>query len=95
MDDDLLCGKKVTIHRVAIQKEVMKIFKDESILNCHLHITVIATAGREEEEEGKKVLLDVLACLWQNCFTSLIIGNNEKVPFTGLVMQKLQWEAIA
>ena len=72
----------------------MKIFKDESILICHLHITFIPTAGREEKGEGNKVLLDVLACLWQKCFTSLMIGDNEKVPFIEHDMQKLQWEAI-
>lgn len=59
IDDDPLCGKKVTIHWVAIQEEVMQTFKDESILNCHLHITLIATADGEEEGEGKKVRLNV------------------------------------
>ena len=37
----------------------MQTFKDESILNCHLHITLIATADGEEEGEGKKVRLNV------------------------------------
>ena len=52
-DDDLLCEKKENIHRVAIQEEVIQIFKDESILNCYLHITVIHTSGLVKKRREK------------------------------------------
>ena len=44
----------------------------------------IGTAGQEEEWEGKGILLDLLACFWQKCFISLMIGNNGKVHLLGM-----------
>ena len=44
----------------------------------------IGTAGQEEEWEGKGILLDLLACFWQKCFISLMIGNNGKVNLLGM-----------
>ena len=52
IDDGLLCEKKVTIHRVAIQEEVMQIFKDESTLNYHLHI--LALLGKKRSEKARE-----------------------------------------
>ena len=43
---EIPCEKKVTIHRVAIQEEVIQMFKDESTLNYHLHILVLQRGSR-------------------------------------------------
>ena len=52
IDDGLLCEKKVTIHRVAIQEEVIQIFKYESTLNYHIHILALLGKKRSEKARG-------------------------------------------
>ena len=44
---------------------------------------------------GKEVLLDVMTCFWQECFTALTNGNNEKIPYIRHDLQKPECMAIA
>ena len=43
---------------------------------------------------GAEVTRDVFTTLWQEIFTSLTVGNVEKLPCLRHDHQKTQWEAI-
>ena len=71
------------------------IFSDQSILTYSLDMVVIAARGEPEAGWGRGVPLDVLMCFWQECFTALTTGSNEKIPYIRHDLQKAEWEAIA
>ena len=56
---------------------------------------VIDERGRHEKGEGKGVVLDMVTNFWQDCFTSLMVGSSEKIPFIRHDLQKKEWEAVA
>lgn len=87
--------QRVTVHRSNVRKDVIKIFSDPSILSSSLDVVVIDARGEPEAGRGRGVLLDVLTCFWQECFTALTTGSNEKIPYIRHDLQKPEWKAIA
>lgn len=101
-DSELVCmldcyaeDKSITVHRCTIRKDVIEIFSDKNILNFNLNVVVIDANGQQEDGKGRGVMLDVLTNFWQECFTALTVGSNEKIPFIRHDLQKKEWEAIA
>ena len=58
-------------------------------------MVVIDARSEPEAGRGKEVLLDVMTCFWQECFTALTNGNNEKIPYIRHDLQKPECMAIA
>ncbi len=56
---------------------------------------VLDERGRYEKGEGKGVVRDIITNFWQDCFTSLMVGSSEKIPFIRHDLQKKEWEAVA
>ncbi|XP_022800904.1 uncharacterized protein LOC111338653 [Stylophora pistillata] len=50
--------------------------------------------GGPEAGRSRGVLLDVLTRFWQEFFTALTIGGNEKIPYIRHDLQKAEWQAI-
>jgi hypothetical protein len=101
-DDDLVSifdlekpVKHVLVHRSSIRKDIITIFSDPGILNYVIQVQVIDERGRHEKGEGKGVVIDMITNFWQECFTSLMVGSSEKIPFIRHDLQKREWEAIA
>ena len=70
-------------------------FKDHSIINCDL--TFVFIDGRRNEEKGSEigVVRDALSLFWKEVYDSLLIGENERVPFIRHDYNRSDWEAIA
>ena len=58
-------------------------------------MVVIDARSEPEAGQGKEVLLDIMTCFWQECFTALTNGSNEKIPYIRHDLQKPEWKAIA
>ena len=87
--------KCVLIHRSSIRKDMITIFSNPGILNSVIQVQIIDERGRHEKGEGKGVVLDMVTNFWQDCFTSLMVGSSEKIPFIRHDLQKKEWEAVA
>ena len=87
--------KQVVLYLSFIHQDVINLFKDPSILDCMLNITVINANGQPEKGDGEGVLRDVLTHFWHEFFTTLSIGETEKTPHIWHDLQKLEWQAIA
>ena len=80
--------KFVFIHRTSFRKDMITIFSDPGIFNSVIQVQVIDERGRYEKGEGKGVVLDMITNFWQDCFTSSMVGSNEKIPFIRHDVQK-------
>ena len=70
-------------------------FKDHSIINCDLTFVFIDGRGHEEKGSGIGVVRDALSLFWKEVYVSLLIGENERVPFIRHDYSRSDWEAIA
>jgi hypothetical protein len=68
---------------------------DSNIINCSLDVVVINANGNPEPGKGKRVICDVLTHFWQDFFTALSTGGDEKTPRIRHDLQKPEWQAIA
>ena len=87
--------QRVTVYRSNVKKDVIKIFSDPRIFSYSFDVVVIDARSEPEAGQGKEVLLDVMTCFWQECFTALTNGSNEKIPYIRHDLQKPEWKAIA
>lgn len=86
--------KSIILHRAVLKQEMLDIFKDPTILEYDLDVTIISHNGNEEGGKGTGVVREVLATFWDQCFNSLTVGAFEKVPNIRHDHQKAEWEAI-
>lgn len=82
------------VHREMIKLDLIEIFKDPSILQYHLDITIVESNGVEEQGKGSGVVREILSLFWKECYSSLTVGATEKVPNVRHDFQKSQWEAV-
>lgn len=87
--------KNVLVHRVMIKSDMIRVFKDPDILSCNVDVKFIGDNGAEEAGSGVGVLRDALTSFWAQCFNSLSVGAQEKVPAIRHDFQRSEWEAIA
>ena len=83
------------IHRLNVKKDMINAFKDPSVMDCDLTFVFIDGRGNEEKGSGVGVVRDVLSLFWKEVYDSLLIGENERVPFIRHDYNRLDWEAIA
>ena len=74
------------------RKDVIEIFSDPSILSYTLDVVVIDAEVKLRQHGAKGFYL---MSFWQDCFTALTTGSNEKTPCIRHDLQKPEWEAIA
>lgn len=82
------------VHRTHLRDDLMKLFSDPEILQKSIQWRIIDDHGREEEGVGAGVERDIFASFWQSIFSSLTLGDLEKVPCIRHDLQKSEWEAI-
>ena len=85
----------VKIHRLNVKQDMINAFKDHSIINCDLTFVFIDGRGNEEKGSGIGVVRDALSLFWKEVYDSLLIGENERVPFIRHDYNRSDWEAIA
>ena len=86
---------QIILYRAMLKDNMIEAFKDPEILHVNLDVTFIGNNGREEEGRGPGVFRDALSTFWNQFFTSLTVGAQEKVPAIRHDYQKPEWEAIA
>ncbi|KAK3742020.1 hypothetical protein QZH41_014346 [Actinostola sp. cb2023] len=86
--------KLVKVHRVNIKTDLVNIFSDQKILQKTIEWKVIDDHGKEEEGEGAGVQRDIFSTFWQSIYSSVTLGDLEKVPCIRHDHQKTEWEAI-
>ena len=84
--------QRVTVYRSNVKKDVIKIFSYPRIFSYSFDVVVIDARSEPEAGQGKEVLLDVMTCFWQECFTALTNGSNEKIPYIRHDLQKSEWK---
>ena len=85
----------VKIHRLNVKQDMINTFKDHSIINCDLTFVFIDGRGNEEKGSGIGVVRDALSLFWKEVYDSLLIRENERVPFIRHGCNRSDWEAIA
>ena len=93
--DEVTVKKKVTLHRLQIEKEVIELFQDPLIQCYDLDITLIDVRGENETGEGIGVTREVFHLFFKEFLPSNTVGCREKVPFIRHDMSKNEWSAIA
>jgi hypothetical protein len=78
-----------------MKADLIKAFTDPSILNDDIYISVINQRGEKEEGFGSGVYRDVLSTFWYEVYESLMVGEEERVPYIRHDYQWQEWEAIA
>ena len=78
-----------------MKADLIKAFTDPSILNDDIYISVINQRGEKEEGFGSGVYRDVLSTFWYEVYESLMVGEEERVPYIRHDYQRQEWEAIA
>ena len=89
------CCKILHIHRLNVKKDMINAFKDPSVMDCDLTFVFIDGRGNEEKGSGIGVVRDALSLFWKEVYDSLLIGENERVPFIRHDYNRIDWEAIA
>lgn len=84
----------IKVHRLNVKRDLIDIFKDESVMADDLEVVVIDFRGRQEIGKGVGVLRDILSLFWKEAYDSLFIGENERVPFVRHDYQREEWAAI-
>lgn len=86
----------ITVHRGNVRKDLITIFQDPSIMNCHIIVEMLNERGIAEKGRGSGVFKDTLISLfWKDVYDSLMLGEGERVPSIRHDFQRKQWEAIA
>lgn len=84
----------MVVHRGHVKEELIQIFSDKEIMQQPLEWRFIDDQGRQEEGVGSGVQRDVFATFWQSVFSSLTVGDVQKVPCIRHDHQKNEWEAV-
>ena len=84
----------VRVHRTQLKEDLIKLFSDPEILQQPIEWRIIDDHGREEEGVGAGVQREIFSTFWQSVFSSLTLGDVEKVPCIRHDHQKSEWEAI-
>ena len=87
--------RAVKIHRLNVKQDTINALKDHSIINCDLTFVFIDGRGHEEKGSEIGVVRDALSLFWKEVYDSLLIGENERVPFIRHDYRRYDWEAIA
>ncbi|XP_028413816.1 uncharacterized protein LOC114536664 [Dendronephthya gigantea] len=87
--------KVIKIHRLNVKKDMITAFKEQSIMDCNLTFVFIDGRGNEEKGAGIGVVRDVISLFWKDVYDSLLIGENERVPYIRHDYNRADWEAIA
>lgn len=84
----------IKVHRLNVKRDLIDIFKDQSVMGDDLEVVVIDFRGRQEIGNGVGVLRHILSLFWKEAYDSLFIGENERVPFVRHDYQREEWAAI-
>ena len=82
-------------HRTILKDDMIATFKEEGILHKNIDVTLIGYNGKVEKGKGDGVFRDALATFWNQFFSSLAVGAQEKIPAIRHDYQKDGWAAIA
>jgi len=70
----------ITLHRGNVRKDLIAIFRDLSIMNCHIIVEMLNERGITEKGRGSGVFKDTLSLFWKDVYDSLMLGEGERVP---------------
>ena len=84
----------LVVHRTCIIMDMIKHFKDESVMKCELLFKVINERGKEEIAQGSGVNKEVFCLFWKEFSNSMTIGETERVPFVRHDHFVKEWEAV-
>ncbi|KAJ7382411.1 hypothetical protein OS493_035254 [Desmophyllum pertusum] len=85
----------ITLHRGNIRRDMIDIFIDPSIMNCHIMVEMVNERVLQNKAEVQACFKDVLSLFWKEVYDSLMLGEGERVPFIRHDFQRKEWEAIA
>ena len=86
--------KLLKVNRTHIKTDLIKHFKDPSILHCDLVFEIIDEFGNVEKGAGIGVAREVYTLFWTEFAISMTIDERERVPFVRHDHFIEEWEAI-
>lgn len=92
IDEPVRC---IRVHRASVREDMLDIFSDQSIMFAPLQVTLVNTFGRDEEGLGSGPSREVFALFWKEAYNSLLLGEQERVPYIRHDYTREKWEAIA
>ena len=76
--------------------DMIEVFKDPSLMETHLKVTMINTQGKiEAGSDANGVFRDALSAFWTAFENSCTVGEDERIPVIRHDFQAPEWEAIA
>ena len=85
----------ITVQRGNVRKDLIAIFQDPSIMNCHIIVEMMNERRVAEKGRWSDVFTDTLSLFWKDVYDSLMLGEGERVPSIRHDFQRKEWEAIA
>lgn len=65
----------ITIYRGNGKRDLIAIFQDPSIMNCHIIVHVLNERGISEKGRGLGMFKDILSLFWKDIYDSLMLGE--------------------
>ena len=76
--------------------DMIEVFKDPSIMEAHLKVTMVNAHGQEEAgSDANGVFRDALSAFWSAFENSCTVGEDERIPVIRHDFQAPEWEGIA
>ncbi|KXJ05680.1 hypothetical protein AC249_AIPGENE10406 [Exaiptasia diaphana] len=88
-------SRTIRVRRVEIVKDMIKQFKDSSLMNARITIAMINDSGKEEVgvDDGG-VFRDALSAFWTKLFESSSVGEDEKILCLSNDFQNPEWQSV-
>ena len=84
----------LTVHRSLIGSDTIEHFEDTRVMNSSLLFTVINERGGKEGGVGVGVEREVYSLFWKQLANSVMIGEQERVPFIRHDHFIKEWKAV-
>lgn len=84
----------IRIHRARVREDMLEIFSDPTILSSQLSATIVDSQGNAEKGAGTGVLREIFSMFWKDLNDSLLVGENERVPYIRHDYDKCKWEVV-
>ena len=95
-NDEFASFRVLKLRRVNIMRDMVEIFKDESVMACAIKVVMINSAGKQElGVDNHGVFRDALSAFWSQFYDSCTVGEQERVPVVRHDFQVSEWTAIA
>ena len=78
-----------------LKSQVIELFKDDTILQYELNVTLLDSQGRPEEGTGIGVTKEIFLVFFTEFLSFCTVGRSDKVPCVRHDMSRSDWYSVA